>query len=131
MSNTDASRVEIKEEGSTFVSPRLSDLIKEIDGRVNGANIFVKFIRTGGLISRTEWHRNDTFSDLAFSRDFTRVSGSLGTLLVSGIVSKFYEEDGITLDSTVSAFLARDLTVSGSDYITFCSGYFSTSESEC
>ena len=130
MSNTDARRVEIEEERSTLISPDLASALVEISDRLSGVG-FVKFIRVNGLISRTEVYRDAAFTNLSISRDFTRVLGATGLLLVSGVVTKFFELDGVSADSMVSSFIARDLTVSGNDYITYCSGYFSTTERIC
>jgi len=131
LSSTNDIRVSTSEEKMTFISQRLDLLLSEIDMRFTGHSMFVKYYRTGGLISRTEFFRDPAKTNLAIARDYDRVSGAIGgSLLVSQVVSTFYEMDGVTVDSVVSGFLARDLTVTGGDSIICCSGYFDSSESD-
>lgn len=131
MSSTNDIRISTSEGAMTFISGRLASLLLEIDMRQTGHGMFVKYIRTDGLISRTEFYRDEAKTDLALARDYDRVSGSIGgAMLIEQVVSNFYEEDGVTVDSTVSGFLSRDLTVSGNDAILCCSGYFDTVESQ-
>jgi len=131
LSSTNDIRISTTESKMTFISDRLDGVLSEIDMRQTGYGMFVKFIRVGGLISRTEFYRNPDKTNLALTRDYDRVSGAIGNaLLVSQVVSTFYELDGVTVDSIVSGFLERDLTVSAEDSIICCSGYFDTSEND-
>lgn len=130
MGATNATRISVQEGAYSFLSRRLSGILLELDMRLTGRGMFLKFIRSEGLIARTEFYRDVERTNLALSRDYMRVSGATGVDLISGVVTTFFEEDGLTVDSVVSGFLERDLTVSGQDFIICCSGFFDTDESE-
>lgn len=130
MSNTDATRVEVIEEGLTFISPNLTGVLKEIDSRFTGAGLFVRYVRdVNDLLLRIEYFRDQAKTIMAYYREFNRISGeSTGILLIESIVDRYYEKDGVTLDSSVSSYFDRDM--SDNDRIFGVSSYFS-GESEC
>lgn len=131
MGNTDAERVQDREAATTFISPNLSGVLQEISDRLACANLFVTFFRSSNLLTQANFYRDAAKTNLAIKRNYTRVTGATGLSLINTIVTTYYELDGVTVDSQVSSFLSRDLTVSGEDYIQSCSSYFSTTETLC
>jgi hypothetical protein len=129
MPQGDASRIEVQEGAYPLVNFSLDKFLQEMTNMMFGIG-FVKFVRSDGLISRIEYYRDEEKTNLGMVQDIDRVSGATGVDLVSSVVTTVYEKDGVTIDSTVSGFLERDLTVSGSDFIQCCSGFFDTDESE-
>lgn len=129
MPQGDVSRNYVQEGAYPLRNERLDLFLKEMTNAMFGIG-FVKFIRSDGLISRVEHYADEAKTQLRMTQDVERVSGATGIDLVSSVVTTIYEEDGITVDSIVSGFLDRDLTVSGNDFIVCCSGYFDTTESE-
>lgn len=123
MGAPNADRIEIRENRYTFTEKRLSGLIKELDGRINCANVFETITRTSDLISKVE-----IFSDIGrtkklVERDITRTTGSDGVEYITGMVTKYYNSDG-TEDSRVTTTITRD----SDDRITACDNVFSTTE---
>lgn len=123
MGAPNADRIEIRENRYTFTERRLSGLIRELDGRLNCANVFETITRTNDLISKIE-----IFSDIARTkkvaeRTITRVTGSDGVEYISAMLTIFYNSDG-SEDSRVTTTITRDVD----DRITACDNVFSTTE---
>lgn len=123
MGAPNADRIEIRENRYTFTERRLSGLIRELDGRLNCANVYETITRTSDLISKIE-----VFSDIARTkkiaeRDITRVTGSDNVQYISSMLTRFYNSDG-SEDSRVTTTITRDVD----DRITACDNVFSTTK---
>lgn len=123
MGAPNASRIEVRENRTTFIEPRLSGLIKELDGRLNCANVFETITYTSGLISKIEVYSDIGRTKKVMERDITRTTGSDGVDYITGMVTKFYNSDA-TEDSRVTTTITRD----SEDKITDCDNVFSTTE---
>ncbi len=128
MGNKDASRVEVQEGAYTFKEKALDKLLLEIDGRLNGNEVYIDITRSSDLISKVEY-----FSDLArtkklIERNFTRVAGVAGILFVDTITTIFFNDDA-TEDSRVTTTSTRDTEANNSRLLD-CDNPFSTSESQ-
>jgi hypothetical protein len=127
MGNTDTSRIQTYEQENTFISPDLSGLIREIDGRVTGAGCYCAITRTSGLISKIEYYADAGLTQKRIERTFSRTTGSDNVSYITGIITIFYNDTG-TEDSRVSTVITRDPTT---NYITSCANTFSTTEPAC
>ncbi len=123
MGAPNASRIEVRENRTTFIEPRLSGLLKELDARLNCANVYETITRTSGLISKIEIFSDIARTKLVVERDITRTTGSDGVDYITGMVTKFYNAD-TTEDSRVTTTITRD----SEDRITQCDNVFSTTE---
>lgn len=127
MGNANAARVQTREENHTFVSPSLRGILFEIDGRLNHANCWMQIDRDGNnLISETRYYRDSGFTNLAIKRVFTRTELN-GKHYITTIATTYYEEDGVTVDSTVTTTVTRNLVATNKE-ITSCASPFSTTE---
>jgi len=122
MSEIDSVRVYHRESGDTWTKERLDEVLGEIDGRVNGANMFCTVNRTSGYISSINYYSNSAKTILVCTASFSRTNGSDGYPYITGITKIFYNSDG-TEDSRVTETFTRT-----SDLITSTSGVFSTTE---
>ena len=123
MPNQDASRIEIREEESTFTGFLLSQVLGEIDRRVNAKDCYLSITRTSDLVSKTEYFSDIARTTKVMERQFSRTTGSDGIDYITGITSIFYNDD-TSEDSRVTISITRD----GDDRITQCNGVFSTGE---
>ena len=128
MGQPNTRRTQVSEGGHTYVSPDMAGVLVEIDARTVAANCYYKITRDGfNLILKTEFFRDAGFTNLAIKRDFTRITGLGGLKLISGIVTTFYEEDGVTVDSVVTTTINRD-TDPNNNRILNCASPFTTTE---
>jgi hypothetical protein len=125
MGQPNSTRIETPEGAYSFTETRLSELLREIDSRLNCAENYDTITRTGGLISKIE-----IFSDLAktikkIQRTYTRTTGTDGVDYITGFVTIFYNANG-SEDSRVTTTITRVANL-----ITSCNHVFSTSENTC
>jgi hypothetical protein len=129
MGNENTRRIQSTEGGSTFVSPNLERLLREIDFRFTTANHWLVLTRDGdNLVQEMRYYRDAAKTNLAVKRVVTRITGLGGLKLISTITTTFYEEDGITVDSTVSSAAIRTSNAT-LNRITDGNSPFTTSES--
>lgn len=123
-------RIAVTEEQSSFKSSRMDELVKEIDSRTVGAELYTTIVRTpdpNGLITRTEYYSDTAKTKMVLKREFTRVSGLGGSQLVASITTTAYNEDG-SIDSVITTSITRDATPGSNSYIQSSGAPLTTSE---
>lgn len=100
------SRIELKEEKSTFTGQTLRELVSELDQRISHLlhPVFIRDINE--LISRIDYYEDNTLTRLVIRRDFTRFTGTGGVKLIGGFVTTYYNIDG-SVDSITTISLNR------------------------
>lgn len=126
MGAPNSKRIEVLEGNYTFTERRLNGIIAEIDMRLNGANVWVTFTRTGGLISKIEYFSNSARTIKVCEQNITRGAGVGSIQLVTGIQNIFYNSD-TTEDSQVNETIGRP-NLGTDDIIETCDSVFSTTE---
>jgi len=130
MANPNAIRLQTQEGAYTWISQNLGYLLFELDMRINGANCFLTITRDGaGLIDGAKFYMNiaRAASDLRLEITFSRtVSAVDGIAYITGVTKTYYNDDGVTVDSTITETATRDALT---DDITDCDSPFSTTES--
>jgi hypothetical protein len=121
-----AARIETPEGAYAFRSTRLSEMLKEIDAYVNGANVWVTFTRVSGLISKVEYFSNSARTIKILEASFTRGAGIGGVLLVTQIAKTYFNLDTST-DATITEAISRP-ALGTDDVIGTCDSPFSTTE---
>lgn len=123
MGAPNADRIEIRENRYTFTQRRLSGLIKELDGRLNCANVYETITRTSDLISKIEIFEDVGRTKKLLERNISRTVGSDSVSYISQMVTIFYNSNG-SEDSRVTSVLTRN----SEDKIISCDNVFSTTE---
>lgn len=123
MGTPNASRIEVKEQAYTFVETRLAFILKEIDSRLNCAEVYHTVTYTSDLISKVEIFSNSLRTNKVMERTFSRTTGSDGVEYITGMITIFYNTDS-SEDSRVTTTITRDVN----DRITECDNVFSTGE---
>ena len=122
MGQQNARRLGLREGGYTLISTDLAAALKEVDGRLSGANLWMTVTRSAGLISKVEYFSDAARTKRVIERVVARTAGGGGVMRVTGIVTKFFNDDG-SEDSRVTDTVARS-----SDLIVTDDGPFSTGE---
>lgn len=123
MGQANSKRIGVREGGTSFVSPDLGTLIKELDGRLVGADLFMTITRSSGLISKVEYFAEAARTTLLIERTISRTAGTGGVLYVTGVLTKFFNLNA-TEDSRVTDAFPRT-----SDKIVTNEGPLATTES--
>ena len=119
MGNPDLKRIQAQEGAYTFTNHNTAKMFKEIDARMNGANVFTTITRALGLISKIEYFSEIGRSNLRMELNivYTGADMTLFTWI-------FYNDDA-TEDSRVVETTTRDINGD----VTACDSVFSTTES--
>ena len=119
MGNPDLKRIQAQEGAYTFTNHNTAKMFKEIDARMNGANVFTDITRTAGLISKIEYFSEIGRSNLRMELNILYAGGDM-----TSFTWIFYNDDA-TEDSRVVETTTRNID----DDITTCDSVFSTTES--
>lgn len=123
MGQANSKRIGVREGGTTFVSPDLGTLIKELDGRLVGADLYMTITRSSGLISKVEYFAEAARTTLLIERTISRTAGTGGVMYVTGVLTKFFNLNTVE-DSRVTDAFPRT-----SDKIVTNEGPLATTES--
>ena len=120
MGNPDLKRIQAQEGAYTFTEHNAAKMFKEIDARLNGANVFTTILRTLSLIDTISY-----FSDVGRTKLTMELHiGYTVDTLPDTFTYIFFNADG-SEDSRVTETATRDIAL----YITSCDSVFLTSES--
>jgi hypothetical protein len=127
MGANDIIRLQVQEGAYTFTNTRLHKVLKEIDMRTAGADVYVDITRTSGLISLIEVYSDAARTQKVCEQQVGRSAGVGGVEYVTTLTNIFYNANG-TEDSRTTETISRP-NLGTDDIIEACDSPFSTSES--
>jgi len=118
MGQESSRRIWDREGAHSFTSDDLQGIVREIDMRLNGANVYTDLTRTSGLITNISYYAEALRTTLIMQRNITYSGG-----LIIIIESIYYNADN-SEDCRITETVVRDIDGN----VTECDSVFTTTE---
>jgi len=118
MGQESSRRIWDREGAHSFTSDDLQGIVREIDMRLNGANVYTDLTRTSGLITNISYYAEALRTTLIMQRNITYAGG-----LIIIIESIYYNADN-SEDCRITETVVRNIDGN----VTECDSVFTTTE---
>lgn len=128
MGQPNADTIQVDEGKHSFTGKQVDSVLKNIDERVNSANVWHTATRSAGLLTKIEYFLDAGKTQKFLERQYGRLTGVSGIRFVSSITTIIYNSNG-SEDSRVVQTYSRETNLN-KNVLVNSNSVFTTSEPE-